>query len=1588
MATVAQVSTDLAGLTHDIKRKNHDVRLAVDHAMTEARKVPSTSIVSENPNLQVALCLPFITSLSSGNAKLVNHSLLVLLRLATLQSLHPDQVLLVIDSLHSLDMPSQGLETQLKILQASPPLTQNYSLDREHFLRVTAVCSRLASNTNVAVANTASATLQQVFSSLYDKLRNHGSTEEDARFTFVIDVEAGNEKVASFQVDELELECCYVLLDLSSVVDGGHMEYFDATDINLRPQAALEIIETIVSLNGDAFEAHAELAALLKFKTVPALLKVLNSQSYGFSMAVRTLRILHILVAFHMDMLEVESEIVISFANHIMLNVSSSNASDLLLPYGSSSQNALPYWEKVLILEFYKGLFSNFGTVRQIYDIYDSDAKKKNVLREVLSVLDIYLENNFSQFFSNDTIQVPQERTGNQLSKLSSTLKVAVLDHLDKLDPPANIPSLYSVHLIFKLLVSFAEGVSDFVTNLSANANSDTLETDVEFVTSMNEEVFPEIFQLFKKYIYCTMDSDYFHMCIRALQKYTHAIGLLGLSSLRDGLLLTLSDCCIKNTPPDEVKKNGASHLLSIGESIVESLSSTIQSPAIVSPSLHLISQLSERSSTAKSPADDTLLGLRTFNSRQVVCLRALSNLALSLGSTIQNSWKIVWITFQWVDYFMKGPDQFSGYPNLKDIKKYGEPKLSSQDISSLEASKARFFESINEYQQTSFQELVFVLAELYDGGSGNSSDKLIPLDTCPFNKTYFVDQLVIIAELNPQKFLFNHEETWNLLIDYFTTWGTNRAITYSMRNYLVNSFTDVIVNVTKQGFLSRNEALDTILAEKSMNALLAFLKSLLALGRPQEHLVLNCETELHLTILKTAHGLIDGYVERYQKSWDLVFEILNTAFINTQDSSNDNNLNAKILSLISTSFGTLKLILDEFLTTLPTSQLKSLIDTLLNFCSQKYELNISFSSVSYFWLISDCINTKIGEQRHDISVTNFDSITSMVLLQSLLASSSDSEIMNQALNIYLLAQLSNLSTDKRARVREGAIQTLFQIIDVQGKQLPSWKMVYNIVLPGLLDLSMCYDIEEKESRKDAIESLNLVLSGLVSVYTKFMMNFDSGNSDLVLSFWKKLIQYFEQMFQLNWKGLNLKIFQSYQDLILALSQKHISQELSDLLFEFWVNVSIDYDFVKPEYQDSLAVYNASFKPLFLIVKDKLDFENASRVLSNLNKCARYPVLKPSLNDTSKPTDLQKSVLDNLLLIDKKGQHEEILAGIIQQLGLISSYPYEIRGRIEAKLKNVEGKLKIPSFIAISDMALEMLDLKLHELSSISVLLADKGFDKLARSLLYLVHYKAEGIVGVNNEPLWVRCNELIVYLVKRLMSESVDKVKNEKDVWNLLVECISVCFESLTESQEKHNVRQYEQLTQSILPVLFSTQIDQGALVEEFVYNVYKQSFLYELNDVERDLVGDLLASGSNDMESAYRVLADFLFEDSFGTTVQLPVYRNREIRLKCLTELFSFASSSDRSSLIAMKCLITRSAFTLRRFTASERLLLKRPLPKIQQEEIYIILKGLQSVQHRASASQMAGIYKLLSQAIPYVTRLENISSLVEAILRNGCA
>lgn len=1550
MATISLLLGDWALLASESKRKNANVRLAVEKCQQTAKNFDAHTPITNSTENQIIFTNPFFLALESGHDKLISASLLPIARLAGSNTLTSTQIRRILAVLNGFDLAAHTMETQLKILQILPSVMLNYGSEQSCFLQIVNLLAHLAETSEGGVANAASATLQQIFCSLYDQLKEHSTDPDESQYIRVLYLE--DEKVQPFILDKFQYTCYLTFLDLCSVVSGEDLELFDG--INISVSAALEDLESIISFHPQLFHSRKELAYLLRTKVVPALLKTLNSTtSFVYPLIIRALRIVQLLVTQQLTNLEIEVEIILLYANHIILD-SSPRSNSASSPSMNLQSLNYPQWEKAVVIELYRNTLS-FGCAKSLFAAYDNSPGKKNVLSEVFSVLDNYLANFYSSMISKTGLFVPGLQS-TIMTKHSTNMKMALIDHLEKTNPPASIPEFYLPFLILSVVIDVSNGVAEFVSNMSLNVDSDTIEGEVEFITLFIETLYPEMFKFFDRFLHFSMDTEFFIDLVAALQRYTHAIGLLGLSSHRDKLLVLLAKCVCNNFPESRQSINPVSNVLSIGETLVDTISSTIAN-STASPG----SSNDGNKSTKEEKA--ITLRPRIFHSRLIVCLGALLNLAGSLGSTLETLWKIVFITLQWVDYFLNGPDDYSGYNNQNEVVRLGHPTLSSLDLTELKTMKLKGFQSVLQYQETTIMDILRVIRNSFLNNTGFLEDG-ISLDACPFNKSYIVKQLTRISELEFTHIEFYKSDARGFVTSFFIDSCTDRSLAPPFRILLTNSYAKFLLTMTIRGFkLKKN---DLWLAENFLLDLKQFLLDLFALGKPMEHLTLNCEAEIQLIIFSTLHEHINLYDTYYQNFWDVGFAILNTVFLHRVDRKElDHKLDEKIRQLIVTSFGILKMILDEFLTTLPPQHFKPLIDTLLNYCQQQYDLNISFSSVSYFWLISDCLNSKRSVQ----NALTFESV--QVLEEALNSKDIEPSTYYPMLNTYLLAKLAVLSSDHRSQVREGAIQTLFQILEVQGKELASWQSILLIVFPSLLDWEDLKPETPASKQKDMMVSLNLVLSNLVSVYSKFMMDF-TREPDITEQFWTRLLEFLSSMLRLRWCELSLKVFQTYLDLLISFGGlQNMPPYIKKRLYDFWINAPIEYDFVNLAYQDALVAYLDGFKHLHPLLQDDTIQFSVGKLMSNLNKCARYPILGLNQKDHLKPTELQEAALSGLVTIGNSTKSEEIEASVVQQLAHICAYPFETRARIEAKLSsNFGNRIKIPTFVAISQMAYDSLKEKLLQSKNMRNFIVDNRLNKILKSLLFLVRNRAAGIPRDGSYPLWVNCNFEILTLLLRAIDECWDELVAQEGFWELVVECIVVNFEDRQENEEEFSVQQYGELTKQVIPALLRTEFT--GQVSKLIKSLYSESFLYEFTSLERGIIGE---------PDAFEVLCNFDFESHFGTTKPICIKNNRSIRLMCLEEIFKFAGGMGNSStddLIDLTLL--RVAFSLRRFIADSRLLRYKPLPRIQQVEIRIMLEGLLKVEKRIDDQRKKDLWKLISKCIPFAHRVDRLDVLLQ--------
>lgn len=113
---------------------------------------------------------PFIIACGTRNVKFTGIAVVCLQRLIAAKGVPPTRLDQVLQAIR--ESSAGGLDVQLRILQSLPTLLQNYADEVSGDLLITTlnICFVLQASKNVVVNNTASATLQQLLISVFDKV--------------------------------------------------------------------------------------------------------------------------------------------------------------------------------------------------------------------------------------------------------------------------------------------------------------------------------------------------------------------------------------------------------------------------------------------------------------------------------------------------------------------------------------------------------------------------------------------------------------------------------------------------------------------------------------------------------------------------------------------------------------------------------------------------------------------------------------------------------------------------------------------------------------------------------------------------------------------------------------------------------------------------------------------------------------------------------------------------------------------------------------------------------------------------------------------------------------------------------------------------------------------------------------------------------------------------------------------------------------------------------------------------------------------------------------------------------------------------
>lgn len=605
------------------------------------------------------------------------------------------------------------------------------------------------------------------------------------------------------------------------------------------------------------------------------------------------------------------------------------------------------------------------------------------------------------------------------ISSQWSTMRVPCIDQLDKTEPPY-IPESYIYSLALACISGFSEGLAKFILPLTvperpkkktraAEIDYGTVDStpgspaermklerrnsikknpvvinpltlqdhplfdEVKICAGIVDNCWPAILATCSTFLYAALDSEFYHGLVRSFQKFTHVAGLLRLATPRNAFLTTLGKAAV---PPNLLNSSGPASPPPPATPTKDKSSMFMNAKGLLSvDSLVSHTSLSDRRSSTIETA------LPSLNTRNLLCLRALLNLGIALGPTLDTAWIIVLGTLQQADLVL-----FSSTKSVRTPTTSQKPEKQAanedallanfgSEIKAVETAASRLLESTIDFPNESFVEVVSALCSLLGREAMPKiiEGSIIPNPPSPEERrparthrrmqsistsagTQNQEDLFALAKLGDVA-SFNIERLmiyppgisgWDVLSSELIIEACSTTSPASVRLRAAEVLIRLILEAATVTLALENEARSEI----QLRLLQTFSRALEPLQSQERDSSVSIHTadiDVHKIILEGLKSILEQCGETFISGWDIAFSIIGSVFITNNSPAEGSIRSSQALmtrsaKLIRSSFNSLQLICSDFLSSLPNSCFIILVDTLYNFCSQDDDLNISLT--------------------------------------------------------------------------------------------------------------------------------------------------------------------------------------------------------------------------------------------------------------------------------------------------------------------------------------------------------------------------------------------------------------------------------------------------------------------------------------------------------------------------------------------------------------------------------------------------------------------------------------------------------------------
>ncbi|CAG8510749.1 17383_t:CDS:10, partial [Dentiscutata heterogama] len=396
--------------------------------------------------------------------------------------------------------------------------------------------------------------------------------------------------------------------------------------------------------------------------------------------------------------------------------------------------------------------------------------------------------------------------------------------------------------------------------------------------------------------------------------------------------------------------------------------------------------------------------------------------------------------------------------------------------------------------------------SEISEDGQGITSvegktPKSSPLSNLRGNKTdeksFAIDKLRTVALSNIHRLIAREPKLiWDLIVSNLITTANYISTPQQVRMQACEILSDIIItsmSYTSSAQIGSDERIQ-----------MQLLTSLSHLVNDPERTSRGYSKGFYVEVqkmgLETLNKLLQTSGHSFAFGWGMIFDMIKSVCtINVSGEMGDDEgdtasldsagiidgsfgvSNSKSSGLVRVAFPSLQLICTDFLSLLSPECLKQCINTLGAYGLQMDDLNISLSAIGLLWNVSDFIQTKRAdlEKTQENHGKDVNAITKNAVIEQeierIIKGDLTSHTMN-ALWMLLLIQLSRICSDSRPEVRNGANQTLFRTVDMNGSVLDiqTWHTcIWQVLFPLLNSVKLVSEKVVKAAMQQQQQSPN-----------------------------------------------------------------------------------------------------------------------------------------------------------------------------------------------------------------------------------------------------------------------------------------------------------------------------------------------------------------------------------------------------------------------------------------------------------------------------------------------------------------------------------